>query len=528
MKPTIIFCDFDGTVFDPDVRLLAAPFFNQKTAQLMERHGTQFVITTGRYSWGPWTKLNYTLMGMRRPDFIISGAGTVISKRVGDKYVKDAEWDKRIADAFDKIAVQKKLSGLLKELKVTEHHHPNPYMVIVKLYKRTLNQASDEMDLIADHLKEFDVKVILSEQLFLPNSKYVYNGYALIVPKIAGKDSSSQHILDYYEKKFLEKPTMLSFGDASVDIPLLTMKPHNVTQHFSYGLHLTPLARNTLALFREEKRVHTVPTLLEGSAPQSIYKVLRAYYESPRNSPYRNLLKPFEALIDKTIYPKLTPNELTYKGLSDVRRGLKKGGLRGFVGVTKGHIMDAADGIRARRNPHLKTADGQLHDVYADRTKEFESLVARNQPQAALSCILPSIARAQAEALGIAVSELDEAGGSALSRTRRLLTSLFLYTIGLKSQSKAIDSQIEQANMATFHNRKHAARDFSWSLTKLKSYDRASLERLLLLVEMLQTEYKQVSEQKDNKTAEEYREYLAVNVSSLRKSLKLTQPALAE
>lgn len=528
MRPTIIFCDLDGTIFDPDLRALKAPFYNRRSSKLMDRPDTAFVVTTGRHSWGPWTRLNYVLTGMRRPDFIIWGAGTFIDRLENGKYVKDSGWDAQMRNAFDKQALQQKLSGKLGELKLTEYTVPNPYMIVVPFYGMTLEKASHNMREIAHHLFGDHIKVILTEQLFLPNNEHAFNGYALIVPDVAGKDTSSRYIIDHYEKAHKQKLNMLTFGDASVDIPLLTMTPpHNVAEHKSYGLHLTPLARGTLRVFQEEKKVHTVPTLREGSAPESIYNVLSAYYKSPRNSPYRAFLAPFEALIDKTVHPKLTPNELTWKGLEDVREGLKKGGLRGFLRVARGHLIDAADGIRARRHPHLKTDDGQLIDVYADRVKEFEALSARGQYETALTCILPSIARAQAEALGKTVPELDQAGGSALTRTRRLLTSLLFNTLGFKSKSQQIDNQIEQSNIATFNHRKRATNGFSWTISSLKTYDRASLERLLLLVELIQIQFANVSAEVDpDKTL--YKEYLAVKVPHLRKELKIPKPALTE
>lgn len=526
MKSTIIFCDFDGTIFDPDIRLFKAPFYNRRSSKLMDRPDTAFVVTTGRHSWGPWTRLNYTLTGMRRPDVIIWGAGTFIDQLIDGVYVRDHAWDMRMKNAFDKQAIQEKLAKKLKDLRLTEYAVSNPYMIVVPFYAMTLKVASDNMKTIAHYLSGDHIEIILSEQLFLPNNEHTFNGYALIVPDVAGKDNSSRYIVDYFGKAHSQKITMLTFGDASVDIPLLTMNPpHNVLEHKSYGVHLTPLARGTLRTFKEEKKVHTMPTLLEGSAPQSIYTVLSRYYKIPRNSPYRVFIAPFEALVDMCVHPTLTPDELTWKGLQDVRNGLQHGGLRGFLYVTKGHLMDAVDGIRARRKSHLKTHDGQLIDAYADRAKEFEALMARRQPEAALTCILPSIARAQAEALGIIVPELDQAGGSALSRTRRLLTSLFFYTIGQAARSKQIDNQIEHTNIATFNNRKHAAKDFSWSISHLKNYDRASIERLLLLVELLQTQFANVSAHADpDKTL--FQEYLAVKVPALRTQLKISTPQI--
>jgi hydroxymethylpyrimidine pyrophosphatase-like HAD family hydrolase len=130
-KPTVIFCDFDGTIFDPDLRAFKAPIYNRLSSKLMNRPDTAFIVTTGRYSWGPWTKLNYALTGMRRPDYVISGAGTFIYKVDGQTLITDQGWEKKMKAAFDKAAVQKKLAPFLKQVKLPEHRNPNPYLVIV-------------------------------------------------------------------------------------------------------------------------------------------------------------------------------------------------------------------------------------------------------------------------------------------------------------------------------------------------------------------------------------------------------------
>lgn len=518
MKPTIVFCDFDGTIFDPDLRLLKAPIHNARSSKLLNRSDVIFVVTTGRHSWGPLTRAHYKLTGMRRADLIIAGAGTYIYWLRNGRYVLDADWDDRMKKNWDKPSILEKLESYFQKHHLGEFSVPNPYMIVVPLYGKTLDEAQSAHTELEAILKKNRATVVLSEQLMLPNSLKVFNGYALIVPDIAGKDKSAAHIVAHFAKELKSPLNMLAFGDACVDIPLLTMKaPANTTEFKSYGVHLTPLAERNVKAMVAANKAPTEPTLLYGSAPQAMHSVFKAYFKEARNSPYRSLIAPFESLIDKKIHPGMTPNELTEQGLKDVREGLKKGGLRGFATVTKGHLIDAADGIRARRHPELKTADGQLLDVAADRMKEFEELMARGRYAAALSCILPSIARAQAEALGVTVPELDAAGGSALSRTRLLLTSLFFHTVNMPNQSKKIDDTILKRNLQTFYNRRTAAEGFSWSPAKLKTYDKTAMERLLLLVGLLQKQYAEISKHQKIEM-KELEEYTKLKLSALSKT----------
>jgi hypothetical protein len=497
--------------------MLFAPWFNRRSTLLMNRSDTIFVVTTGRHSWGPWTRLNYAVAGMKKPHVIIAGAGTHIHWLRNGVYINDDVWERRMKEGFDKPVIQKKLSEFLTIKQLSEYTVPNDSMIVVTLYGKRLDEVALLREEIETQLRKYNVKVILSEQLFFKNTPGLFNGYAIIVPGAAGKDSSSMHILTEFEKKYREPMDMLAFGDASIDVPLLTMKQPPGTASFkSYGVHLTPLARRVVL----GMETGTAPVLLEGSAPQSIYKVLTEHYRSVRNSPYRALLSPFEELIDRTVHPQMTPNELTGQGLKDVQTGLKRGGIGGFLRVTKGHLLDAADGIRARRHPEQKTDDGQLVDVYADRMKEYWELAGRGRYEAALSCILPSIARAQAEALGKTVPELDAAGGSALTRTRRLLASLLLNTFGFHGKSEEIDDRIAAANLATFRRRRDTANGFSWNVSQLKNYDRTSLLRLFLLIDLLQNQYAEVSKT-EKVSLSELKEYLAVDTKKLRPQLKL-------
>ena len=182
--------------------------------------------------------------------------------------------------------------------------------------------------------------------------------------------------------------------------------------------------------------------------------------------------------------------------------------------------MDVLDGVRAKRNPELKTPNGQLIDGYADRDKEFIQLAMRAQTRAneqktntyasALSCFLPSIARAQAECLGAIVPELDAAGGSALSRNKNLLVSLLQSAAGLSTASYNTDMRIMARNVATFRARLQHSQDFNWA--KLSTYDPKSVERLKLYVEMFQQAVKKTKMQSWAKQ-NNLQEYLTLKIS---------------
>ena len=78
--------------------------------------------------------------------------------------------------------------------------------------------------------------------------------------------------------------------------------------------------------------------------------------------------------------------------------------------------------------------------------------------------------------------------------------------------------------MQTIQNRKKYSKSFSW--TKLKTYDRLAVTRLLFYVDLLQKQLKTVKPLDQNlKNAVE--EYKNVDVAKLAKSLSIAFPELA-
>lgn len=232
---------------------------------------------------------------------------------------------------------------------------------------------------------------------------------------------------------------------------------------------------------------------------------------SPQNNPLRTYVTFFESGIN-LFYPSKTPNEISFLGLNKVKLAVKLGYKKGFLNKSRaaasyiiGVSLDVLDGVRARKNPMLVTVDGQLIDGYCDRMREVIPLKKRAElrlstsPSAALltyltvlSCLLPSIARAQAESTGIIVPEKDIQGGSSFNRALSLTESFIQDILGFRKMSIKNDEKIYYSNMATYHNRKGKTSSFYWNM----KYPQAkAFERLLLYTEILQKEYEEIFKQ---------------------------------
>jgi phosphatidylglycerophosphate synthase len=373
-------------------------------------------------------------------------------------------------------------------------------------------------------------RTVITEQLLLPNTKDRFSGFLFLIPKSADKGTSAVYLLDLIKKAHPnEQLHVFCFGDALVDVPLLTINYPGATIQ-SFGLHLTAQAQLALAKMENIRVVSYFD-----SAPQRIWRVLSSQIKNhidpqptSQNSPYRRIIKPFEFIIDRFAPQEYTPDEITEYGTQLVNDGVQKlydfhGGqgkkLSGYRELLKGYLMDIVDGVRARNSPHLKTEQGYLLDVLADRKKEFALLYARSQinrhsAPAAISCILPSIARAQAECMGVMVPEHDARGGSALSRSARLLTIAFLDLLQLTHVANTQTQHLLDANIATYAFR--ASLTDSFSPKHQKNYDQAAFAKYEALVQLLAKQWKELQKHKltsqmpENvkKTVEKYIDHL--------------------
>lgn len=483
--------DFDGTLFDPNLRAFIAWIYNRKTSKLLTDHNIPYILNTGRPIWDTLSEVNLGMVGMKKPDVVIYGAGTKIEWRRNNIYELDQDWEKVMQKArWDKQKTIESIAPIIKEYDAKFYDTKNEYMTRVWVHKMPVSTLS-EFILSLQKVVE-NTKILRTEQILLPNTETFFSGYLLLIPSKAGKEEGMKHVL-----KKLSPKISLAFGDALVDIPMLVDK-----SSVGYVLNPTALARKELK--------NTKVTILEGSPPENLLKIVTealSKKNSVRNSPYRSISNSIFALIEPLVYPKLTPNQLSVKGLDLVHRSLSQTNRHGIIFLVQGFLMDVFDGIRARRQPELIAEDGQLVDVRTDRMKEFLLLSSRGNFDAAISCFLPSIARAQAEAVGVIVNEFDSAGGSALSRSIKLIKSYLLHSFGNVDGSNRVDNSIYLSNLQTFQNRKSQAKSFSWN--KLKDYDQESVKRLLFLVDLLKEQLSRGKIQ-DQNLKEALKEYVSM------------------
>lgn len=490
IRPThSVTADFDGTLFDPNPRAFIAWRYNIQTRKLLNDKKIPFILNTGRPIWDPFSDIQLGIVGMKKPDVVIYGAGTKILWRKNNHYELDLDWERVMQKTkWNKQKTIKLIVPIIKEYDAKFYDTKNAYMTRVWVHKMPVSTLS-RFILSLQKVVE-NTKILRTEQILLPNTETFFSGYLLLIPSSAGKEAGMKHVL-----KKLSPRISLVFGDALVDLPMLL-------DNSSVGYAVNPTA-----LARKELKNSSV-TILEGSPPENLLNTLKAELSkknSVRNSPYRFISDSILALIEPLVYPKLTPNQLSVKGLDLVHRSLSQTNRHGVFLLLQGFLMDVFDGIRARRQPKLTTEDGQLIDVRTDRMKEFLLLSSRGNFDAAISCFLPSIARAQAEAVDVIVSEFDSAGGSALSRSVKLIESYLMHSFGNIDGSKRVDNSIYLSNMRTFQNRRSQAKSFSWN--KLKTYDKDSVKRLIFLVDLLKEQLPKGKIQ-DQNLKEAFKEYL--------------------
>ena len=510
-RPTLLFSDLDGTLFDANINALKAPFYNLQTSQILTKENIFFVLTTGRPFWDNLSQWLLILIGItKKPDIVITGAGTMIYRRGQDgKLIVDTAWEEKIKKGWDK-------EEIIRDLKLTPYPTQNPYMIRIALFEQQTETVWRKIKALQDELGKRG-KVLVAERRMLENTADIFSGYIIIVPVSAGKDLSSQYVIDTFVHENKNAPDCLFFGDGLIDCDMLSMpKSKHVASSFSYGLMPTPLAR---------EKLKTVPTLTFDSPPKSILNILKG----PRNNPLRYLLLPFENVVNK-FHPGLTPDNLSFLGLLRMQEAFDKKKKWRIVRYFDAMLLDVLDGIRARHNPELQTPKGQLVDVYCDRMKEFLQLEVRAEKRigekpaqgmqtylALISGILPSIARAKAECLGVIVPEKDRYGGSASHRARLLFFSFISDLFHLPTLSFYIDKDIYRCNMNTFAYRTQMAASFSWTND---SYKKKPMERLLMLIDILQNEYKK-NKQFYSKLRGDVNELLNISTGKVRKRYKL-------
>ncbi len=683
-KPTMLLTDIDGTLFSPNLNLLTAPLFNLQTAAYISAKCIPFIIVTGRSFWRRIDKYHLKLLGVPKPDAVITANGTIIYFATRNGYISDFSWQgtmqsTKVTDAQGNVSSWNKAEitdGITQYLQsnglMFRLGRGNTYLIRIRLNTYPLKQVDA---IRREVLKLFPkgIRIILTEKLLWKNSLETFSGELLITPSTAGKDkavqyvlknlaielnrhSGSENVITNKAKQSNEIATSPStprndkrihaflFGDATVDIPMLTMKEDPTSYTLSqYGVHPTPLAREML---KEKMKDNNSIHILEGDGPKEILWTLRpelrvkhpkgtSFAEAARqassvkesqrfstssnnntsviasegteakqsqqfnnlaikqsqftpaqNNKARNVIRKFEWALDRLVDKNLSPNEISVLGLNKLSLGLKQLNDKSVITKTKGwyhytfgNLTDVLDGIRARQrkalsvkrkenpvisNPEQSGMDeksqnilntkyvipdtaGHLIDGFSDRAKEFMQLFQRAKKRvhedekialqtyiAAISCALPSIAREQAEIMGVAVPEKDEMGGSMIDRTKRLFLSLLFDSFGLPDQSLAKDKEILEKNVATFRHRLTFSKKFSSiriNPVSMSDFQKKGLGKFLLYVDVLQQEdkiikkgigkYKTLAKEYERESQKLAKQYLTLPIAQLRKKFKI-------
>lgn len=595
-NPQVLFTDFDGTLFSPNHNILSAPIYNRRIGLYLKTHTIPFILVTGRSDWGSVDKQQLALLGLPQPDSVITANGTVIYHLfTNNTYARDMEWEalmhySKVKWADGKVESWNKLeiTSVLRDYLLTQKgsftfNTGNTFLIRIKCANiHIFHLEQIRKDILT--LFPSGVRVIFTEKLLRKNTHTIFSGDILITPKAGGKDNAVRYLLEKYAKTVQKPLYAFLFGDATVDIPMLTLKENPKYYILSqYLVHPTPLAQRAA---QAAQKVNSHLFILNQDGPKAMLAALTGSvstqkadkdsfsdFQQPaspvkpeklqtqlspaQNNSFRQILKRFEPLLDKIVDKNLSPNEVSFLGLTKLSEGLEKlykihssplEKIQGLYNYGFGNLTDVLDGIRAR-NSDKKEENGQLVDGFSDRAKEFMQLFIRakrrremsetsalNTLLSGISCALPSIARAQAEILGKVVAERDEKGGSMIDRTKYLFYSLLMDTIGAHQKSESIDYQIYSANRATFQNRLSAISNISErSLARhpelippsLSGFQKKALERWLLYIDVLQQEdtiikkylvkYPKLLKEYEKQSLRIAKDYLSLKVNTLRK-----------
>lgn len=283
--PLLLFTDFDGTLYDPSMKIVLSPLYNSHTTQILKKLGSKFIIVTGRSQWGWFDELQLKMLRLPRPDMVIYGAGThILHKNDNQSLLPDSTWEDLIAQTevswvdsmakshhWQKNLIEETLQTVLDQWMLKPKPTTNPYLISIPITNLQVKQVKK----IIDQLKmtwEKGVKILLTEKLYLPNTITLFNGYLLLVPDTAGKENAVTYVLKNYYKN--AQPNALFFGDALVDVPMLSLDTTPLTNtSYSYGVHMTPLARENMKIEDPKSKIVHFP----GSAPKAFRDIIKAY-----------------------------------------------------------------------------------------------------------------------------------------------------------------------------------------------------------------------------------------------------------
>lgn len=574
-SPRIVFSDIDGTLFSPNANIITAPIYNFQTANYLKTNNIPFVLVTGRYDWTQIDIYHLHVLGLPLPDMVIVADGSIIYAKERDHYIRDFTWESAMhaTKVTDNAGITVPWNKLLITQKITSYFQNehisfsigkgNTFLIRIR-FNRLPTQYMEKIRKDIFVLFPAGIHISFTEKLLWYNTKDFFSGEILISPKLAGKESAVRYVLSELSKEINTVIHADVFGDATIDVGMLTMKENPKFYSLSqFGIHPTPLAKEAL---KKAQKTNSNVHILLGDGPKEILWTLRPELRkdsvnkstslSPaQNNAARKVVRIFESFLDRLVDQNLSPNEVSFLGLNKLSLGLAllnkpQGSLmdktKGFYHYSFGNLTDILDGIRARRG-NKREENGQLVDGFSDRAKEFMQLFQRAKKRlkandtttlstflACISCALPSIARAQVEISGRTVSERDEQGGSMIDRTKRLFLSLLFDNIGIPDQSIVVDLRILSTNLATYRHRLSQAKKFDEKRIDkdMSDFQKKALERFLLYVDVLQQEHMLIKHalSKHPQLLKEYEkestrladEYLKLPIMKLRKKWRIT------
>lgn len=515
----VIVSDFDGTFFTPDIRIVhEALYENRYITKMLRRKHIPLILNTARANITKKFLMDLFLLGIA-PDTIIAGDGTVIYHKLNnDRWEKDILWEKILSE--QRISIKKEnllwkdnrtnrfLSDEINAWNnenntILRKEKGNEFLIKMSVRGIKSNTLEAYVNSLQRKLPK-ECNVHYSERL-LPPILGRPLADLLIIPDKAGKDYALDFVLQQYYHVSNQQLTVFCFGDGIRDISSYLQMPS--TQHYTlyqFLTHPTPFAKKAY------ESLHKSPLILgKQRGPKVMIKQLEQPLPASKNNLLRKYLtNPARHIIDRFFPQDLSATEITELGLSLIIKGVD--GLykqtvprhNALLFYFKGHLADTADGIRSRQT--IPSQRGQATDYFSDRVREFYQLYTRGNrrlkqnPQqglitleAALSCVLPSIVRRQAEIVGnMVTAEKDK---RVLWIPTKLVFSM-VYDILLHQQQRSfhLDKEILQFAQTTYNQSMEHIQSFSieaTSLTAMSASQKNAVELWLLYVEIFQEEH---------------------------------------
>lgn len=277
--PTLAFFDLDGTIFTGKPLLWHKDiFYNTQTAKIIKKNHIPLIIVTGRSQWDRKAKIIVKFFGLPNPDAVITAAGTQVqylhtnqsnkpyqekNDEAYQKILEKISWDKT------KILMQANAEKY-KDSLILKNENTSKFLIRFNAQNLPVERAIRIKQELGKNCS--NSKVLIAEKLFLTNSLNIYNGDILIVPNTAGKDNAIKYLLTLLAKNNTISPLQAYiFGDACIDIDMLTMPSTKNYQLHQYGVNLTPLAEKELT---EEIKKHPTLKISTSPGPKIINKIL--------------------------------------------------------------------------------------------------------------------------------------------------------------------------------------------------------------------------------------------------------------